>query len=182
VLRLYVWVRGVPVCLPAFSDCFNHVLRIPEYGREQQACWEFFEKLVSCAAMNLRLWLIVAVLWGFIPSNFAASQQPSRMERGFLETQANADTADQEIKSCEAGKDADLRITICTEIIRKNPGATHKLGLAYFLRGNAYQTKQDYEHAIADYDESLRLMPSIAPVVKNRGVAYAHKGDYDRSI
>jgi len=132
--------------------------------------------------MNLRLWLIVAVLWGFIPSNFAASQQPSRMERGFLETQANADTADQEIKSCEAGKDADLRITICTEIIRKNPGATHKLGLAYFLRGNAYQTKQDYEHAIADYDESLRLVPSIAPVVKNRGVAYAHKGDYDRSI
>lgn len=131
--------------------------------------------------MNLRVWLIAGVLCGFAaPFSLAELRQP--MPGISSNSQASTETADQEIKSCEAGKDPDLRISTCTEIIRKNSGATHKLGLAYFLRGNAYQTKQDYEHAIADYDESLRLVPGIAPVVKNRGMAYAHKGDYDRSI
>ncbi|HET9282355.1 MAG TPA: tetratricopeptide repeat protein [Candidatus Angelobacter sp.] len=131
--------------------------------------------------MNLRVWLIVGVLCGLaIPFSMAESRRP--MEGISFIAQAGANTADEEIKGCDAGKEPDLRIAACTEIIRKNPGVTKKLGLAYFLRGNAYQAKQDYEHAIADYDESLRLAPGIAVVVKNRGVAYARKGDYDHSI
>src|SRR5579859_2102872 len=131
--------------------------------------------------MNLRVWLIAGILCGLpVPSSLAESRWP--IPEISFSPHASADTADQEIKSCEAGKDADLRITTCTEIIRKNPGATHKLGLAYFLRGNAYQAKEDYEHAIADYDESLRLVPGIMVVVKSRGMAHARKGDYDQSI
>lgn len=131
--------------------------------------------------MNLRVWLIAGVLCGLvIPFSMAESRRP--MAGISFIAQAGANTADEEIKGCDAGKEPDLRIAVCTEIIRKNPGVTKKLGLAYFLRGNAYQAKQDYEHAIADYDESLRLAPGIAVVVKHRGVAYAHKGDYDHSI
>ena len=95
---------------------------------------------------------------------------------------SQADTRDQETKDCDGGKEPATRIAACTEIIRKNPGVTEKLGLAYFLRGNAYQAKRDYERALADYDESLRLVPGIAPVVARRGLAYARKGDYDRAI
>ena len=131
--------------------------------------------------MNLRVWLIASVLCGLaVPFSLAESRWPM-LGISFI-AQAGADTADAGIKDCDAGKEPDLRIAACTEIIRKNPGVTKKLGLAYFLRGNAYQAKQDYEHAIADYDESLRLAPGIAVVVKHRGVAYARKGDYDHSI
>ncbi|HEY2113692.1 MAG TPA: tetratricopeptide repeat protein, partial [Candidatus Angelobacter sp.] len=95
---------------------------------------------------------------------------------------AQVGTPDEDIKGCEAGKDLGLRIAACTEIIRKNPDVPRKLGLVYFLRGNAYEAKQDYEHAIADYDESLRLAPLNAAALENRGVAHARKSDYDQSI
>ncbi|HEY2915401.1 MAG TPA: tetratricopeptide repeat protein [Candidatus Angelobacter sp.] len=129
--------------------------------------------------MNLRVWLIASILCSLtVPSSLA--------ESGWLipgiPFSAQAGTADEEIKDCEAGKDLGLRIATCTEIIRKNPDVPRKLGLVYFLRGNAYQEKKDYEHAIADYDESLRLVPGIAVVLKHRGWTHADEGNYDQSI
>lgn len=129
--------------------------------------------------MNLKVWLIACVLCSFgAPFSLAELPQPMRG----IPFSAQAGTTDEEIKECNAGKEPALRIAACTELIRKNSGLAEKLGLAYFLRGNAYQEKQDYEHAIADYDESLRLVPGIRVVVKSRGMAHAHKGEYDQSI
>jgi len=150
-----------------------------EWNRE--ACWKFLHPVVLCAAMNLRQWVIAGVLCGLtVPVSRAESRWP--IPGISLNAQAGGDTADAEIKDCEAGKDPDLRIAACTEIIRKNPGVTRRVGLAYFLRGNAYQEKKDYGNAIADYDESLRLVPGVAVAIKRRGLAHARKGDYDRSI
>ena len=42
--------------------------------------------------------------------------------------------------------------------------------------------KGDYERAIADFDQSIRLKPDWAVAYDNRGLAYALKGDYDRAI
>ena len=131
--------------------------------------------------MNLRVWLIAGILCSLaVPSSLAESRRP--IPEISLSPHTGADTADEEIKDCEAGKDLGLRIATCTEIIRKNPDVPRKLGLVYFLRGNAYQEKKDYEHAIADYDESLRLVPGIAVVLKHRGWTHADKGNYDQSI
>src|SRR5579871_708824 len=131
--------------------------------------------------MNLRVWLIAGILCSLtVPFSLAESGWP--IPKISFSPHAGADTADEETKNCDTGKEPDLRIAACTEIIQKNPGATKKLGLAYFLRGNAYQAKEDYEHAIADYDESLRLVPGIMIVVKSRGMAHARKGDNDQSI
>jgi tetratricopeptide (TPR) repeat protein len=131
--------------------------------------------------MNLRVWLIASILCSLtIPSSLA--------ESGWLipeisfSPHTGVDTADEETKNCDTGKEPDLRIAACTEIIRKNPDVPRKLGFAYFMRGNAYQEKKDYEHAIADYDESLRLVPGIAVVLKHRGWTHADKGNYDQSI
>ena len=33
---------------------------------------------------------------------------------------------------------------------------------AYFLRGNAYNAKEDYDHAIADYTQAIKLDPDNA--------------------
>ena len=44
-------------------------------------------------------------------------------------------------------------------------------------RGNAYHDKGEYDRAIRDYDEAIRLKPDDADAYKNRGVAYNNKGD-----
>jgi len=42
--------------------------------------------------------------------------------------------------------------------------------------------KNDYDRAIADYSEAIRLDRNYAFAFNNRGLAYATKGDYDRAI
>ena len=50
-------------------------------------------------------------------------------------------------------------------------------------RGNAYYDKGDYDHAIADFTQGLRIDPNFAWMYyNNRGNAYRNKGDYDRAI
>jgi tetratricopeptide (TPR) repeat protein len=54
----------------------------------------------------------------------------------------------------------------------------------YYARGNVYQyAKQDYDRAIADYTEAIRLNPNDAFAFCARGNAYyTGKKDYDRAI
>ena len=42
--------------------------------------------------------------------------------------------------------------------------------------------KGDYERAIADFNEAIRLDPKDAAAYRNRGFAWKSKGDYDRAI
>ena len=48
--------------------------------------------------------------------------------------------------------------------------------------GRAYAKKGDYDKAIADYTEAIRLDPKNAEAYCNRGHAYEEKGDYDKAI
>ena len=52
-----------------------------------------------------------------------------------------------------------------------------------YSRGIAYLRKRDYDLAIQDFENALRLNPSLADAFTGRGLAYAdNKGDYDRAI
>ena len=42
--------------------------------------------------------------------------------------------------------------------------------------------KGEYDRAIQDYDQSIKLNPNYARAFNNRGVAYQKKGEYDRAI
>ena len=42
--------------------------------------------------------------------------------------------------------------------------------------------KGDYDRAMADFNETIRLDPKHALAFRRRGVIYAKKGDYDRAI
>ena len=44
------------------------------------------------------------------------------------------------------------------------------------------QHKQNYDKAIADYNESIRLDPKYAIAYNNRGDAWYHKKEYDKAI
>lgn len=48
---------------------------------------------------------------------------------------------------------------------------------AYLMRGDSYSEIEDYVHAIADYDQALRLKPDSAEADNNRG--YAHYWNYE---
>jgi len=56
------------------------------------------------------------------------------------------------------------------------------LAIAYNKRGNAYTAKGDYNRAIQDFDQSIKLNPTYIKPLNNRGVAYLRKGEYDLAI
>ena len=59
---------------------------------------------------------------------------------------------------------------------------TEEEARAYLDRGFAYYEKGDYDLAIEDYTEAIRLRPEYASFYWFRGDAYLKKGDYDRAV
>ncbi|MHB9294737.1 hypothetical protein PilKf_00462 [Pillotina sp. SPG140] len=49
-------------------------------------------------------------------------------------------------------------------------------------RGHEYYDKKEYERAIIDYTEAIRLNPKDAIVYNNRGAAYYNKKEYEHAI
>ena len=85
----------------------------------------------------------------------------------------------QQIDWCTGSSEPspDLMIDGCTAVIQSGPRAW-----AFNNRGSAYGRKGDYDRAIADSTEAIRLDPKDAHAYNNRGHAYYGKGDYDRAI
>ena len=52
----------------------------------------------------------------------------------------------------------------------------------YYNRGYAWNTKKDYDRAIADFTEAITLAPNYAAAYNNRGYAWSQKKEYDRAI
>ena len=77
--------------------------------------------------------------------------------------------------------DPDAKITGCTALIQADQETTKNLSAIYNYRGNAYYAKGDYDRAIQDYDQAIRLNPSDI-LYNARGDAYKKKGDYDHAI
>lgn len=53
---------------------------------------------------------------------------------------------------------------------------------AYVERGNKYRNKGEYDRAIDDYGEAIRLNPQFVAAFNYLGIAYASKGQHDRAI
>lgn len=76
----------------------------------------------------------------------------------------------------------DVAIAACTRAISSARWHGHKLAFEYNARGFHYAGKSDYDRAIADYTEAIRLDPKYVLSYNNRGNAYLDKGDSDRGI
>ena len=46
----------------------------------------------------------------------------------------------------------------------------------------AYDGNGDFDRAITDYDEAIRLNPGADDTYNNRGISYFHKKEFDRAI
>ena len=76
----------------------------------------------------------------------------------------------------------DQRIEACTAAIASGRWSGPGLAWAYNNRSLAYILQGDYDRAIADADEAIRLDPNDAVAFNNRGVGYGGKEVYDRAI
>lgn len=89
----------------------------------------------------------------------------------------------QEIRRCNfESPHPDIRIVACTRNIQSGRFTGKNLALAFTSRGLAFREKRQWDKAIADYDEALRINPHIAATLTNRGNAYYFKGQFDRAI
>jgi tetratricopeptide (TPR) repeat protein/protein involved in polysaccharide export with SLBB domain len=52
----------------------------------------------------------------------------------------------------------------------------------YYGRGNARLEKHQFDKALADYDEAIRLNPTFREAFSARGLVYLTKGDADRTV
>jgi tetratricopeptide (TPR) repeat protein len=46
----------------------------------------------------------------------------------------------------------------------------------------AYENKRDYDHAIADYSEAIRLDPEYAEAYLVRGISYENKRELEKAL
>ena len=68
-----------------------------------------------------------------------------------------------------ASSDLERSIAGCNKIIARSKDTKASLAIAYANRGNDYHDKGDYDKAIADYTQSIKLNPSEPATYRNRG-------------
>ena len=87
-----------------------------------------------------------------------------------------------DVAQCAKGGQADARIAACTRAIMSGQLSSRTLSVTYNSRGNAWGINGQYDKAIADFDEAIRLNPQDALIYVNRGHARYRKGDNDVAI
>ena len=87
----------------------------------------------------------------------------------------------ENLNKCRSGN-PDARIVACTALIQEGPPTTGDRSIIFVNRGTAYYEKGDYDRAIQDYNEAIRLNPKETLSHVARGDAYKKKGDFDRAI
>ena len=88
----------------------------------------------------------------------------------------------QEWMLCQDLRSPDYPIQGCTAVIQAGRQILDRLAFAYNNRGVAYRLKAEYDKAIADFDEAIKLRPDYPNAFNNRGVAYRNKGDLDHAM
>lgn len=84
--------------------------------------------------------------------------------------------------NCSATGKAEDRIVACTDVIMSAALTGEDVTHAYRLRGLAYRDASNFERAIEDFGEALRLQPGNASILFERAGTYASLGDFSSAI
>jgi tetratricopeptide (TPR) repeat protein len=81
-----------------------------------------------------------------------------------------------------AANDDDTIISRCDSLIRNEKNTQPDRIRAVLARAGAYDRKQQYDRAIADYDTALQLDPAQADAFNRRGEVWRKKGDRPHAL
>ncbi len=98
-----------------------------------------------------------------------------------LANAAVAQERDQNIAQCQ-GREAAIAIGGCTALIESGWESQRNLAVSFFHRGRAHFKNEDYDRAVQDFDEAIRLRPGFLNAFFQRGDVYAAKEDFDLAI
>lgn len=76
----------------------------------------------------------------------------------------------------------DVAIAACSSAIASKKFKKRVLSLLYTNRGVEYALKKDFERAIADHDQAIKVDAKNPVAYNNRGNAYDGKREFDRAI
>ena len=82
---------------------------------------------------------------------------------------------------CADGK-GDAAIAACTRAIASGHWKGSDQAINFYNRGLDYYAKDDYVHAMADFEAAIKLDPKMFDAYDDRGNIYYAKRDYDRAI
>jgi len=95
--------------------------------------------------------------------------------------QAKAQTPPEDLIRC-ADVSADTSIAACTALIASTGQPEDTLAKAYTYRGFSYLKKVQYDRAIEDFNQAIRLDPENAWAFANRGNAYFNTRQPERAL
>lgn len=157
--------RAMYRCQPrASSRAKSHIQNVARLSR----FWAQAEADVGCRARRGIAAAFVAAVVSLTVATWAHAQS-DLLKR--LETCNGVGTAS-----------LDLQINGCTALIESGALAPQGLAVAFTIRGNGYVRKQDYDRAIGDYNDAIRLDANYSKAFNDRGVAYQKKVEFDRAI
>ena len=94
----------------------------------------------------------------------------------------------EDLEYCHRGQGAheagryERAVAFYTRCIEEGELTPFNLTAVYFNRANAYSDLGDFDRAIRDYDEAVRLDPVGADLYLNRGLAHASKASYRQAV
>jgi len=90
----------------------------------------------------------------------------------------------QDSDNCHGRNNAsfDQVIAGCTAVIQSGHVSGQDLVNAYYNRGQAHSLKREYDPAIQDLSQVLKLSPNDAEAFDGRGADYFGKGDFDKAL
>ena len=95
---------------------------------------------------------------------------------------ALAQDYEQLSRKCYENSTPDQTIEACTIVIASGRVEREDLATAFKNRGNAYDSKGQYDRAIEDYDHALAINPDDADALNNRGTSHRANGHYDLAV
>jgi tetratricopeptide (TPR) repeat protein len=83
---------------------------------------------------------------------------------------------------CKKNQSRDVAFKGCTIIIQSRKETPENRAVAYSNRGTIWLSKKDYDRAVSDYDEAIKLDPNNPLPRYNRGTLWLQTERYDRAI
>src|SRR5215213_10351037 len=78
--------------------------------------------------------------------------------------------------------DPEVSISVCSAIIKSGRAKGRELAAAHTERGVAYVALLDYDRALSDFGEAIRIDATFSKAFANRGAVHGAKQDFDKAI